>query len=374
MKRIEILHVTASLDSGGVETLLANFYEYIDKQRFHWTIITMVGRNHNIGIAEKRLRALGADVFYMPRKVPYFFQQLYVFDKFIKKNKFDVIHAHVDEFNAFYLLIAKYRGIKHRISHCHIAHTRRGTIFELLSFIVKPILKISLTDKMACSKDAACFLYGKDSDTYIMRNAIEFSRFHFCEERRLCVREKYNLSNKLVMGCVARFDFQKNHEFLIDIFYEFHRIVDNAYLLLVGNGKLECEIRKKVSGLGLEKYVYFVGTTDNVGDFLCAMDCFVLPSRYEGLGIVYIESQAEGLPTFATLESVPHEVAITDRMYFISKMNNPAEWAMQISNILKDVAYRDRDVPLSVLKSSGYELQTAVEELEKEYARIINSY
>lgn len=370
MSKIKILHVTAALDTGGVETLLTNYYKYFNRDDFDWSIITMVDKNHKEGVMENNLKKMGVKVFYMPRKIPTFFQQLICFNRFLKNHHFDIIHCHVDEFNVFYLAIAKFHKIPVRISHCHIAFTHRGLIFEIISKIVKPMLRLTYTHSFACSKDAATFLYGDINHTYIMKNAINTNKFKFSIIAREKIRKQYNLENNFVVGCVGRFHWQKNHDFLLNVFYEILKIDHTSRLMLVGEGELKTNIVKKAKHLEILDKIIFIGTTNEVESYLSCMDVFVLPSRYEGLGIVYIESQATNLHTFAPIEAVPHEIAISPYMHFISNTKTPKDWALQIHNI-KSLS-NNRLYFNNYIEASGYEIKNASANLQKKYKKLIS--
>lgn len=363
---IEILHVVGGVGTGGVEILLLNYYKHIDRTKIHWNIVTPVdSKRKEKGLAEVELEKLGATIYYMPRKNPHFVKQLFVFDKLLRTHHFDMIHCHLDELCSIYLSMAKKRGIKVRIAHCHVAHTQRGKIFELVSAVLKPYLNNSLTEKFACSLDAARFLYGSTDGVFIMRNAIDTKRIVFSNDYRKEIRDKFGLTNEdIVMGCVARFTYQKNHEMLLKIFLEFQKIC-NAKLLLVGNGEIEDEVRKMVDDLGIADKTIFAGVTTHVEKYLSAMDCFVMPSRFEGLGIVYIESLATNLLTYATDERVPHEVAISSKMHFLSIDASPKCWAEDILKNVKNETSRVSDN--AFVDEAGYEIVSAAKVLEKKY-------
>lgn len=137
------------------------------------------------------------------------------------------------------------------------------------------------------------------------------------------------IENKLVIGNVGRFHFQKNHEFLIRIFAEIHKRNKQSVLLLVGQGELEADIREQVRRLHLEEHVSFLGLRNDVSDLMSAMDVFLFPSVFEGLGIVAIEAQASGLPCIVSTE-VPQDAKVTDRIKFIPLSLSAEEWAKEV--------------------------------------------
>lgn len=374
---IEILQVVSTLDTGGVETLLLNYYKHIDRSKFHWTFVFPADEIRNIGMCEMPLKELGADIYTLPRRQPNFFKHLLSYYFFIMKSKhrFDIVHSHLDEMNTFYLGIAMILGIKKRISHCHVAFTKRGFFREFVCFLAKPLLQLTCTHKFACSYSAANFLYGNDKHVFIMKNAIDINHFKYNHIIRDNIRNKYNIDEKdVVIGCVARFFYQKNHQRLINIFSEYFKLNPYSYLVLVGNGPLEHDIRQQIDNLKLGERVIFTGLTKKVGEFLNSFDCFVLPSRFEGLGIVYIESQVNNLHTFATKERVPVEVKISPYMHFISENENDINWAKQINETITQFK-NNRKETTYFAENAGYEISSAAGVLEKKYCSIIkNNY
>lgn len=366
---IEVLHVLGSLDYGGVETLLLNYYRHIDRTKIHWNIVCPMDVCHVKSDVEKAYRELGASIHYIPRKIPNFYIHLAAYIKVIKSSQYDIVHCHIDEFSVFYVAIARLFGIRVRIVHCHIAHTRRGFFFELCSKMVKPFIPLFCTDRFACSLDAAKFLFGNTEGVYIMHNAIDSNRIKYIPSMREALRNHLGINNSFVVGCIARFHWQKNHKFLIEIFASLVNI-KNCSLILVGEGPLYNETVELVKKYRLQEKVHFVGTTNCVEEYLSAMDCFVLPSRYEGLGIVYVEAQAADIETFATEERVPHEVSFTERMHFISERKNPKEWAEQIISFAGQNHNSRRDRRKDVCEA-GYEIMVEALRLQKKYISLM---
>ena len=94
---------------------------------------------------------------------------------------------------------------------------------------------------------------------------------------------------------MGRLSYQKNHEFLLEIFAQLYTIYLGARLLLVGIGEKEQELRNKVQKLGLEDVVIFLGNRNDVNELYQAMDVFVMPSFFEGIPVTGIEAQFSGL-------------------------------------------------------------------------------
>ena len=130
---------------------------------------------------------------------------------------------------------------------------------------------------------------------HIINNAIQLQHFQYDEEKRKELRDKYNLNNKNVIGHIGRFQPQKNQEFLVEIFSRYLKQDNNAILMLIGQGENEDKVKQRISELGINDKVMLMGVRQDVNELLQAMDVFVLPSLFEGLGMVLIEAQAAGL-------------------------------------------------------------------------------
>ena len=148
---------------------------------------------------------------------------------------------------------------------------------------------------------------------------------------------------QLLVGHMGRFNLQKNHQFLIDIFEEIIRLKPDSRLLLVGTGELEGLIRDLVSSKGLNDKVIFQPVTDEPQAYYSAMDAFVLPSLFEGLPLVGIEAQCSGLPSYFSSE-ITKEVVISGIAEFLDLNAGAAAWAQQIvgaSSCINRRAYAD---------------------------------
>ena len=267
---------------------------------------------------------------------------------------------------------AKKYEIKKRIIHAHNNQLMQTGKIRYFYLLMHEFWKYNIdryaTDFWACSMLAGEFFYKKSilkNDRFkIINNAIEVQKYHRNPEIRKSVREQLNISDDcIVVGHVGRFQFQKNHELLVDIYNNFHKKHSNSKLLLVGQGVEEDNIKNKVKTLGLENDVIFMGARDDVHEIFQAMDVFVLPSRFEGLGIVLIEAQAAGLPCVTTKNKVPEIVNITGNVDFVDLDAPVEQWVESLEHQLKikiDCSQIDAKIA-----EAGYDMTTAGEEFKR---------
>ena len=179
------------------------------------------------------------------------------------------------------------------------------------------------------------------------------------------IREKNNIKNELVIGHVGRMCEQKNHDFLIDCFYEVTKKNPNVVLMLIGEGEFEKKLRTKVEQLNISEKVKFIGVVNNVQDYFQAMDLFVLPSKFEGLGIVLIEAQTSGLQCIAA-DCVPQETNIFNKVHFEKLEKN--SWS---EDILKfDNIKYNRQIDNKKINSSEYNIIKAAKNLQNLYLKM----
>jgi glycosyltransferase involved in cell wall biosynthesis len=164
----------------------------------------------------------------------------------------------------------------------------------------------------------------------IVKNAIDLQRYDYMPEERGKKRQELNIpDDELVIGSVGRLATQKNQAFLLDVFAEISKRRPQCSLLLVGEGELRDQLMHKSEDLGIEKNVRFVGSVPDVWNYLQAMDVFVFPSLYEGLGMSLVEAQATGLPCYAS-DTVPCDADITGHVVFMSLDQPVGSWADKI--------------------------------------------
>lgn len=314
---IKIAYITKNLAANGITNVVMNYGMRLKKSRFE---LTVIAGEPVESIYEDKLLRHGIKVIKLPSKKK---NPITYYGKIWKelKNNYQIVHIHCNSATSIVdLLLAKLVGIKVRIVHCHNITCDHVAVHKAL----QPIMKKLYTYGLACSDAAGKWMFG-DSPYEVLPNAFETEKFAFDESKRNTVRESLSITDKFVIGNVARFNDQKNHEYLLQIFEKVARKRDDAVLLLVGNGPNLSTIKKKIEEHPYRNRIIYYGITDNVTELYCAMDVFVLPTKYEGLGIVFIEAQINGLPV-VTSDQVPSEVNIENRVQFLSLKNDVKEW------------------------------------------------
>lgn len=313
---IRIAHVIGKLYAGGVESVIYNYYRHIDRTKYQFDFI--IDADSKIDPPQEIID-LGARFYTVPpyQKLPQYMKELI---RLFRKNRYQIVHSSMNSLSVFSLCAAWIAKVPVRICHNHSTAARGETKKNILKYILRPFAKIFPTHLCACSRLAGEWLFGKramkQGKVTIFNNAIETEKFAFDPVVRSEVRKEFGIEDCFVIGHVGRFCFQKNQEFLIDLLPMILEEKPNAILLLVGIGEIRNEIENKVKQMGLCESVIFTGARKDIHRLYQAMDVFVFPSRYEGLGIVSIEAQCAGLPVIASVQ-VPKEAKASDNICFL---------------------------------------------------------
>lgn len=365
---VRILHMIGSLEIGGSQAMVMNLYEKIDRDKLQFDFI--VDHHNQLYFAEK-IKSMGGKIFFLPTfKGKNILEVKEAWNKFFTKHpEYKILHSHVRSYASIYIPIAKKYGLK-TIIHSHSTSNGKG-----ISSVVKAVMQYPLRFQadyyMACSDKAGRWLFGnriiRSNNYMIIPNAIDATKFEFNQTRRSQVRHDLGVDDKYVIGHVGRLTEPKNHDFLIDIFYELKAIQNDVVLLLVGDGDLRSSIENKIDKLGIKDSVILVGNKSNTYDYYQAMDLFAFPSLWEGLGIVAIEAQASGLPCFIS-DKIPLEVDLgVDLIRIVSLEKSASEWAQQIS---KEKMVERKGWKEAVI-DAGFDIESNSQFLQKFYTDLL---
>ena len=357
---IRVLQVVNNMHRAGLETMLMNYYRHMDREKIQFDFLTHRPERDDY---DDEIESMGGKVYYAPRLYPQNYPAYFKYmDKFFKEHpEYRIVHSHIDAMSYLPLKAAKKAGVPIRIAHSH--NTSIDKDFKLpLKLYYKSCITSVANYYCACGEEAGKFLFpGKEYA--VIPNAIETDKFRYDKEIRDRKRKELGINNEMVLGHVGRISYQKNHKFLIEIFYEILKKNNNALLLLVGIGEKEEEVKKQIVELGISNKVRFLGNRADVFELYQAMDAFVLPSFFEGIPVVGIEAQYAGLPCFFS-DKVPKEVAFSDNCSFIGLSKSVVQWE---NEILKTMQKCKRDGNDEKLRGSLYDIKNAYKILADYY-------
>ncbi|MBC9785834.1 glycosyltransferase family 1 protein [Heliobacterium chlorum] len=362
MSPIRVLQVLASLNRGGAETMIMNVYRQINRRQIQFDFI--VNENKDPYDYEKEVRELGGRIYPAPRftitnYLPYkrYWEQL-----LMTHPEWRIIHGHHTSPALIYLNAAKSMN-RVTIAHSHTAGGEKS-LKSMMKVILRYPLRYIADHLLACSTSAAKWMFGKRGDSaQIIKNAIDINKFIFNEIVRNEKRREFQIEEHFVIGHVGRFQIPKNHQFLIRIFKIITERKKDVRLMLVGDGELRPAIEHKVNELGLADKVIFTGSRSDIPELLQAMDLFVFPSRFEGLGLAVVEAQAAGLPCIVA-NTIPTEAYVTDQIEEVAIDASADIWA---ESIIRHCKGNERKSSTEQIKASGFAIEETVNQLTNFY-------
>ncbi len=360
-----VLHSVSNMARAGIETMLMNYYREMDRSLIRFDFLA---NKPAPGEYDDEIRGMGGRIFVSPGLNPLRYPQYkrFVSEILTENPDIQIVHAHNEAMGYYALKSAKSAGVRVRIAHAHNTRIIRDYKYPL-KMVCKSLLPGAATDYWSCGRDAGIYYFGKkrwDASGFVLHNAINVSRFAFEAETRQRLRKLHGLEECFVLGHVGRFNVQKNHSRLLDIFAQLAAAAPDARLVLIGVGELEQSAKEKARTLALEDKVLFLGQMANVNEWYQAMDCFLLPSLFEGLPVVGIEAQAAGLPCFFS-DRVTDEVLLSPNARRISLDASDGEWAKEILTARRAETHRSRGADL--VARAGYDIHTEAVKLQNLY-------
>ena len=366
---IRILQLFTILNRGGAETNVMNYYRKLDRTKFQFDFIV---HREVPGAYEDEITALGGKIYrlppFNPLKIKEYKKQIALF---FDQNTYPIIHGNCSELGIYIYQEAQKRNTPVIIAHGHNA-TDGWNLKSPFRYYYKKRMMRYINTYFTCGYDAAVWLFGKKnaSKAFTMTNAVDTKMFVYDEVKSLQIRKQLEASTTQNFIHVGRFNEQKNHEFLIEVFAELVKLNLNRKLFLVGNGELMETIQKKIAGLQLEKNVIFLGLRSDVNELLQAMDVFLFPSLFEGLPVSLVEAQASGLKCYIS-DGVPKEaIIVNDNVKVISLKESALVWAQTIHSqndfIKKDVS--------QVVIYKGYDINKNVILLQEKYLQLLQQH
>ena len=361
MEPIRVAQVMGKMLYGGTESMVMNYYRHIDRTKIQFDFIADSDSTMPIPRRDE-IESLGGRIFVVP---PYQSLREYIpaLVGLFREQNYKIVHTHINTLNVFPLCAAQKAGVPARISHSHTTVAKGEIKKNIFKYALRPFSKTFATHYAACSKSAGEWMFGKEAmergDVTVFNNAIEINKFRYNEQTRKEVREELGISDdKFVIGHVGRFCYQKNQDFLIDIFEEVYGKNPDSMLLMIGNGEDLTRIKERVKNLD---GVIILSNRSDIYRIYNAMDVFVFPSRVEGFGLAALEAQVNGLKVIAS-SVLPKEIKLNGNAVFISLNENKDKWVNAVceENMRESNcgALNEYDIERQTLKLQKYYMET----------------
>lgn len=352
---MKIAHIIKSLNPGGVETWLKDYVSNEYKDELYFFLQT-----DDSSFYEKCIRDNGGKIikFKLSNIIKY---TLHLYKNF-RCNKIEVVHSHVNLSSGWILFIAFLAGVKIRVAQCHndkrVEYKKHSIKRKLYYSCMKMLVHIFANRKISVSQECVGSMFYEHAHVNIIPCGLGFKK------RMELSKVIFHFNNDDIVLCqVGRMVEQKNHEFMIRVL----AALPNCYkLIIIGDGKLKLKLSELVSDLSLTDRVLFCGLRDDVFDIMSDVaDILVMPSRFEGLGLVAIEAQVAGLFSLVS-DQVPKKVKISDYIEFLSinDLSDVNVWRDKIESIVSNNLH----VKLNrKFDNSEFTIQTNIKRIESVY-------
>lgn len=344
---------------GGIESFFLNYGKYLKNINLDFIKVTPNKLSY-----EKELG--NSNIYYVPMRRDNASLRRSKIKAIFKQKNYDALWFNSNDLASVDIIKeAKKAGIK-CIGHAH--NSRTDKLNRTIRHNVNKLLVSKDFDgKFACSLSAAKWFYTDYKNATIIYNAIDVKRYLFSDEKRNNIRKKYNIPNEyMVLGDIGRLEKQKNMSYLIDVFEQYHNKNSKSYLMIVGNGSLQSELKEYVSTKNLDRSVIFTGEVNNTDDYLSAFDIFLMPSLYEGLPVTLVEAQAAGLKCIVA-DNITHEVNISGNVEYLAINKNSID--LWVNRIVKSDNRLDKGKKLI---ESVFDISKSADYLEKRILEVIN--
>ncbi|WP_395044875.1 glycosyltransferase [Flavobacterium sp.] len=366
---IRVLQLFTIMNLGGAETNVMNYYRKLDASKIQFDFAV---HRQEIGAYESEISILGGKIHRFiplnPMKLKAYIKQI---ELFFDENNYDIIHGQCSELGYYFYKEAHKRKVPVIIAHGHNSNPKLDIKSPFRWFWKKRMMQY-VNEYFTCGYEASIWLFGKKNanKAFTMTNAIDSSLFAFNVEKAAKMKLELQTQNAINIIHVGRFNEQKNHDFLIDIFNEVLKLEPNCKLFLVGDGELKSQIQNKVTKLEINDKVVFLGLRSNVNEILQAMDVFLFPSFFEGLPVSLVEAQASGTQCVIS-NGIPTEaILISDNVTVISLKESALSWAKKIVTLniqsKKDVS--------QLIIDKGYDINKNVTILENKYIQLLSKH
>jgi len=366
-KPIRILQCVNKMDRAGLETMLMNYYRNIERSKIQFDFLT---HRKERGAYDEEIEMLGGRIFHAPRLIPGNYIKYFKYMKhfFIEHPEYKIVHSHIDTMSSFPLRAALKAKVPIRISH---SHTSRLDIDYkmIIKYIAKMQIKKYANNYFACGEEAGKFLYGDDKNVVLVKNAIDIDKYSFSEIDRERLRKELGISKEeIVIGHVGRYVYIKNQIFLIELLAGLLQESNNYKLVLVGCGPDEVKLRKAAKKLNVVDKIIFLIDRNDVNEIYNVFDIFVMPSLFEGMPLVGVEAQCNGLDCLFN-DTISKEVLLTDTAQMMSLKLGKQMWKKAIlnRNVVRNINSEKQ------VREAGFDIKVESKKLEKIYTSLLIS-
>lgn len=360
-----VLEVASMEIRAGIENFLMNIIRNLDHDKIQVDFLSGIP-----GPYDEEIKSYGGRIFRGPSILNRIERIKYIKKILSEHPEIKTVHIHGNTaISCIDARIFKKFGVSNIIIHSHSDGTK-GIFSFIKHWICKYYIRKCANYNFSCSKSAGRWMFGSDNFT-VISNAINLDTFRFDKSTAFEYKKRLKLENKVVIGHVGRFEVPKNHQFIIKVFKQIHDIHNDSHLLLIGEGALYNEVIKLIKDYELQECTTVIRNSPEINHLLQAMDVFIFPSLWEGLGISLVEAQASGLPCVVS-QVIKEEVCVTPLITKMDLKTSVNEWANIVWEQATKIKDRSNDIHIKQLSEAGFNIKETARALENIYLHYEN--
>ena len=363
MNNYKVLHIIDSLGLGGAQTILKGIFE---AQTENNAIFIYSLRKKDITIS-----ILHPNVFIYDSFKKYSFGSLYQLKKMVEIEKIDILHCHLFKSQVFGLLLKTiwFRNIKLEF-HEHGEIIENSTLYRwMLRFTQNKVSSF-----IAVSKAMKDFLIKKakikEGKITVLYNFVDVNKFNR-ENINWDIDEEKNKLNikkdEFVVGFSGRLITRKGWKEFIEAASEILEKQNKIKFLIVGDGPDRLKMLKLIESYKLKDKIYYLGYTSDMLLFYSLIDCFVLPSYWEGLAMTQLEVLAMGIPLISSDGIGMNEIGIDNESCLYTRIGDKSDISEKILRVFSDIGLKEKLINNSKNTIKQYTLPTFLEGLNDIY-------
>lgn len=366
MNKPKVLHIVGGMDVGGTETMIMNIYRQCNEEvEFHF-----VSYYNKDAYYDEEIKGMGGKIIKLENpKSRGILGSLKDLIALMKEEKYHAVHCHTLFNCGIGVLAAKIAGVDIRISHAHTTmDEERAIIRKIYISVMRFLINTFSTKRISCSLRAAQYLFGYsiegDEEFEVLPNYVDYNKFVRTEGT---LRKELGFGSKdIIVGHAGRFIDAKNHLFLINLMAVLVDDNPHFHCVLIGDGDLRKSMEERVKTLKLEKNVHFLGLRNHMEKLLKDLDIFIMPSKYEGLGMVLLEAQAAGIPCLASTAVQPEADLGIGLMKRINLEADMAVWKKSVYKMI-ELPEVEKKLRINAFESKGYKMEDILGRLKDLY-------
>lgn len=293
---IKILQLLVTMPVGGAEIMVADIATGLDPGKFE-VITACLGEPGPMGEELRRrgqrVISLGLDLkrtgaWGLMRRMRALLQEI----------RPDILHTHLYHANLYGRIAALGLGLPGVVATVHNIYSRVKLHRCLANYLLARLGDYVLVFSPQVLADVRRYDRVPEARLRLLTPGVRLEETDSGESKEEA-RRSLGVSG-FCLGNVARLEEQKGHDDLLLAVAQVRGEIPDLTVLLVGEGTRQARLQALTRELGLQEAVRFLGTRRDIPRILRALDCFIMPSRWEGIPLTLLEAMGYGLPVIST--------------------------------------------------------------------------